>query len=522
MKRITLFIFLCCFILFRPYQLQSTGMLYYGDDDSYMAHATSIVFFQFPSYANEYFSMGKGCPLHSIGPSLLATPFVFLFSIIDRLSSSSILVQRTALNVSQSWSVFGFTISSLFYLWITCLLLFRGLRLYFSSRICSLTVILSVLVQGIPLFALRRPAFSHIYEIFLQSLLLFIFLRLFKLGFIFSNKDKYVNNSILIGFIISFIVLVRFNNPLIALVWPVVLFSLYYPKISKTKILGLVFISWLFIPLMFFVFQVIPVLYNLHCIHPEEHAYYKTFVLLFAREHLIFYLKRIWGLIFGADFGLFFSAPYILIGLISMFWIRKERICKYICILLLPLFVNLYMVIRIGCIGSWYGYRYIIFSLIPIIVYPLARTLSLLQERNRKLFIFVIILSVFPILSMISFEGNNTNLTLKVIDEGFGVLDWGNNNYQMEIYKTIITSPFQYLTYILKGGACYFVYLFSILLKQNNLPAVIYEKYKMFQAATFIKTMIVYIFPFLLLFIYNRSISGRGKSIKNGILKDND
>lgn len=513
MKKITWAIFLFAFILFRPYQLQSSGMLYGGDDESYMAHATSIVFFQFPSYAKESFSYGKGVPAHSIGPSLLATPFIFVFSIIDRISGSTITIQRTPLNVSQSWSVFGFTISSLLYLWLTCLLLYRGLRLFFSSEISSLAVILSVLLQGIPLFALRRPAFTHIYEIFLQSLLLFFLFRLIKLGYILPGGERFRcwKESILVGIVVSFVCLVRLNNVFIALAWPFILFSIYYPSISWARVLRMSFVSWLFILLAMLIFVIWPMNYNLHHAYASDHPYFETFLSLLTLKDPFFYLKRFWNLLFGIDFGLIFSAPYLLLGFISLAWVERNKVYTYLLILLTPLLINFYMVLHIGSLGSWYGYRYLIFSLLPVLIYPLAYTLCLLKHKKwTALFYIILLLSILPVLSMISFEGNNTNLTLKVIDQGFGVLDWGNNTYQAEIYKTILTSPVQYLTYIFKGGACYLIYLFSILLKQNNLPAVIYEKYNVFQAATLIKTLIVYVFPFLLLFAYN-GIHGRKK-----------
>jgi len=471
-----------------------------------MAHATSIVFSQFPSYAKESFSYGKGVPAHLIGASLLATPFIFIFSIIDRISGSTITVQRTPLNVSQSWSVFGFTISSLFYLWLTCLLLYKGLRLFFSSKISSLAVILSVLVQGIPLFALRRPAFTHIYEIFLQSLLIFFLFRLIKLGYILpgEQRSRRWKESVLVGIVVSFVCLVRLNNIFIALAWPLILFSVYYPSISWVRVLKMSFVSWLLILLAMIIFMVLPMFYNLHHVHASDHIYFKTFLSLLTLKNPFFYLKRFWNLLFGIDFGLIFSAPYLLLGFISLAWVERNKVYTYLLMLLIPLLINFYTVLHIGCLGSWYGYRYLIFSLLPILIYPLAYTLYLTEHKKwTALFYIILLLSIPPVLSMISFEGNNANLTLKVIDQGFGVFDWGNNTYQAEIYKTILTNPVQYLTYILKGGACYFIYLFSILLKQNNLPTVIYEKYKVFQIATFIKTIIVYLFPFALLLSYN-------------------
>lgn len=521
MRKITWVIFILIFILFRPYQLQSNGMLYIDDDQSYMAHATSLVFLQFPSYTKESFTVGEGVPLHSIGASLLAAPFVWIFSIVDRFLGNDIVVLRTPINIVLSWSVFGFTISSLFYLWMTCLLLYLSLRFFFSSNISALTVILSILAQGIPLFALRRPANAHIYEIFLQSLFVFFLFKLNRTGCILPGgvRSRYWKESVLVGVLISFIFLVRLNNIFIALTWPAILFSCYYPEITRKKIFKMVAISYVFIPVTFFIFQVWPVFYNLHVVNLYHgymnHPYIKENLL--AMQGLSFYFKRFLHLIWGVDFGLIFSAPYLLLGLGSFLWLKKDRVNKCIIMALIPLAVNFYITLSYRTQGAWYGYRYLIFSLLPVVVYPLAYTFdSLINKKRWILFSIIILISIIPLLSMISFEGNDSNLTLKVIDQGFGVTDHGNNTYQLEIYRTICRQPVKYLSSILKAGPCYFMYLVSLLTGLKILPGVIYEKYTVFKISTFIKVIIIYLLPFMLLIFYKK-VSKRRIDYKNNI-----
>jgi len=55
--------------------MQSNGMWYGNDDQDYFANASSLVFGQFPSYEKE-FDYGAGDTLGSIGPGLMAAPFV--------------------------------------------------------------------------------------------------------------------------------------------------------------------------------------------------------------------------------------------------------------------------------------------------------------------------------------------------------------------------------------------------------------------------------------------------------------
>ena len=70
MKKITLAIFILGFFLFRPYQLQNSGMLYKGDDVSYLAHSTAIAFYQFPNYSKEVFDYEALIPPHPLGPQM--------------------------------------------------------------------------------------------------------------------------------------------------------------------------------------------------------------------------------------------------------------------------------------------------------------------------------------------------------------------------------------------------------------------------------------------------------------------
>ena len=125
-----------------------------------------------------------------------------------------------------------------------------------------------------------------------------------------------------------------------------------------------------------------------------------------------------------------------------------------------------------------------------------------------KIFIFVALIAIFPLLSMLSFEGNNTNLTLSMIKEYFGGMDWGNNTYQLEVWKTLLFNPAGFFIAIFKGGALYLVYLGSLLLGCTHLlPAVIKEKYPYFEISVLMRTCILYALPFLLYWLTARKKS---------------
>jgi len=54
MKKLALLYFLTAFFIFKPYQVNHHGMLYGGDDSQYLAIATSLTYFEFPSFKLEY------------------------------------------------------------------------------------------------------------------------------------------------------------------------------------------------------------------------------------------------------------------------------------------------------------------------------------------------------------------------------------------------------------------------------------------------------------------------------------
>ncbi|RYZ80438.1 MAG: hypothetical protein EOP04_25875, partial [Proteobacteria bacterium] len=178
MKKIVLVLFLLSAVLLRPGQMQQFGLIYAGvggDDFCYLSHSTAIVFGEWPSYRKESICRGE-LPMASIGPGLIAVPLVGLFSLIDRAQGASIVEERRADNVVHSASAWGFILTTLAIFGIT-LQLFRIWLGYagVSKRAAAWSIIFLVLAQGIPLFAYRRPIFSHVYELFAcMALLVFL------------------------------------------------------------------------------------------------------------------------------------------------------------------------------------------------------------------------------------------------------------------------------------------------------------------------------------------------------------
>ncbi len=490
MKVITIFIFICAFLLWRPYHLQQTGLRYGGDDESYFAHSSALVFGQFPSYEKEHFTVREDYPLHSIGPGLMAAPFVFVFSLIDRAVGSDIVYRRTLENTSQSWSLFGFVFASSFYFWLACFLLYKGLRYYFKHHDASLAIILMVLCQGIPLFVFRRPIYSHVYEFFLQSLLVFVLLKTNREGSLISRRYWV---PLGIGVVIGLMFLVRLNNIVAAFVWPLVLLGSSRSDVRKARFWRRIVFTYAVSAVVIIGFKVIPDFLNPH------QGYNWVLGDLSQVYPLSFYLKRIFHILLGIDWGLIYTAPFILIGIIALF-VSRFTLKKKLLICLAPMAINFYMIVMWKEQGAWYGYRYIIASIIPLLIYPLALLIQRSEGKyGRKMAAIWGLIAVVPLLSMLSFEGNSTNLTLALSWNSFGAYQWGNNTYQMEVWKMLVFHPIELFIAIFKGGLLYIVYLGAqVSNAMHMLPSIVSEKYPTFQLHIMIKTFIIYALPFFL------------------------
>ncbi len=157
--------------------------------------------------------------------------------------------------------------------------------------------------------------------------------------------------------------------------------------------------------------------------------------------------------------------------------------------------------------GDWYGYRFIVASIIPLLVYPLALLIQRSEEKyGKKISVVWGLIALVPLLSMLSFEGNSSNLTLAPFVNSSGSLQWGNNTYQIEIWKMLVFRPYELFIAIFKGGLFYIAYLGAEVLGavRNMLPSIVYEKYRVFQLHITVKTFIIYALPFVLYWVVRK------------------
>jgi hypothetical protein len=484
-NRIAIAIFLSSFFLLRPFIMEFYGSLYPNDDFDYFAHSTSLAFGQFPSYKNEYLMGESNGPKCAIGTGLISAPFVFAFSLLDRINGSTIVQARTAQNVRTSWAVFGFIFASAFYFCLGCLLLYWSARSIVGPSLAVWAVILMVICQGMPLYAYRRPVFSHVPEFFLQSVFVYLFIKNEMSG---GKLMRQWWSFALLGIGAGLISLVRYNNILFTIVWP--LLFIRHDRWQKKNWVAAsrnILHAYFSVVVLILIFKLWPEASNHYTTYPGieneliVHASWQKFV------------ERFGYILLAPDWGLIFTAPFMLLGawglmLLDVPWKKKYLIAAS------PLLINYYIIHITGYQSSYYGYRYMIASAFPLFVLPLAFLLKYIDGKIGRWWKFgAVLLALFPVMSMWCWEGNALVAT-SPIPTFFGKIDWGNSTYQIGVWQTVLNlKALGGIIYL--GGIQYVHYLFYAAktgLKVN--PP--------FDLKTLIQTLMLYALPFVMVWIF--------------------
>jgi hypothetical protein len=218
----------------------------------------------------------------------------------------------------------------------------------------------------------------------------------------------------------------------------------------------------------------------------------------FLWEHFVYML-------FGANWGLLYSAPFLLLALLG--WARLRGVRLWISLLLLcGVLSNLYIAVAMGTAASFYGYRYLLFTFIPALMLPLGAFLESylkpgLTTAHRRVRLAALgLTSLLPLLSMLLFQGNGTTLTLSYIPVKGAVgqgMDFDNATYQIEVWRTVFLAPKEFVVALLKGVPAYLGYLAWILTAHSaRLPAALLEKYPTFESRVLFQTLLLLALPY--------------------------
>lgn len=469
------------------------------DDNSYLAHALALSEFEFPSYTRQAFVNGE-TPMHSIGPGLLALPFVALGNVADRVLQADPAPVRNYDTVRQQWATYGFFIASVFYFWLACALLFESARCVTTDRAASWSVILLILLQGAALYAFRRPIFSHVYELLLQSAMLWLLVRWHANGW---RGPETIRGALIVGALSGLICLVRYNNAPIAAGWLLIFFWLGRSDKKIAWKHGVIAVAMVL--LLVGAFKLVPTLLQ------GREKYAVAMDSFFRPIDPGYIVQRLLHILMGLDWGLVFTAPFLLIGL--YFFIRANDSIHLALRWLLPFVaVNLYLVVMQGYHAAFYGYRLLLFSLLPLLVLAFARFLDRqFASRRQAPLVALGFLAILPATSMLFFEGNATTLTLQFQRHdypGYSFTDWDNQSYQLEVWQTL-AKPKDAALVVAKGGPAYIAFQVADLSgKRDRLPFELQVRYTGVGAKLFGQTLFIWLLPWILLWIWLRFVQG--------------
>lgn len=403
-----------------------------NDDDSYFAVATSIAYGDFPSFANEY-HWGQKVPHHSVGPGILASPFVFLFSTVDRIKGAPIVEKRTEENRYWTWTLLGFHVASYFYLILGTWLLLKYLSLWVDYQSATLSCLFSVISGGgILIYSFNRPVMAHTFEFFTVCMCLFLLSIRLK-----GMNIRYF--EYLFGAACGFIFLVRYNNAPLAFCLLTILLALEYRGSIYTSVKSALKMALPILSLVF-VFRVLPILANGY--DKRDQLYVGAGSRLIPNENLLFYLERLKEIFFGADMGLIYTGPAIILGLLCLPIFRRQLPNRII----LPIFVvsltNLYIAISWKSFASYYGYRYFVFTLMPILALPLAFGVRTLKEKAGKHIVYICLLAVsyIPLQSMLVF-GRSPDFSLRLMKNNWDELTFTQPTYHLDLIRHLKSDP---------------------------------------------------------------------------------
>jgi hypothetical protein len=407
-------------------------MFFSGDDDDYFAVASSIAFGEFPSFSNEYHA-GEKMPFASVGAGVMASPFVMIFSMLDRHNNLSIVNKRTLSNRDGSASSYGFYIATQFYLIIATIFLYNLLCLWVDSRSAFYTTVLTLLAGGgIFIYAFNRPIMSHVYELFSLTTVLLLLSK----GYL-GKPGRILWMAL--GLATSFVFLTRYNNaPIVVGVFLVLLHWTYTKKISITDV-ALVMI---FSALPVLIFRILPVISNGFSV--EDSSYLNAGERLLFLHDIEFYYSRLIEILSGTDMGITYTAPAIILSFIGYaFYVRKMP-AWYSTMATLLVF-NLFMSMQWCSAGSYYGYRHFIFTATPLLAVFLALLIqpAIKSIGNLSASLLLILFSWTSICSALVFGVYQLGYSLNLGTTSCGFPAYQNFDYQITLIKLLSNDPFK-------------------------------------------------------------------------------
>ena len=432
-----------------------------GDDFDYYIHAKTIAIDNDLDYSNNlendpYFYKFNDviAPKGFIGTGIMSAPFLYFGSVLNKY-----IVNNNFFN----YEIIFYSLSSIFYFLLSIVLLNNAFE-RLNLKIGNFFVFLIFFGSGLPYYAFERYSMTHSYEVFINVLIFTLVVALHKET---NNRKVYF---LIIGILLSICLglLIRWTNYYI-LFLPFLYKNLLGELGLSTKKMFRFPITYIGTALSFYIFYWLSKsVYGRFILDPRKvYGEKKEVAELISIDNgfvntLISYASNIVNILFGNEFGLFWTSPitFLFVPVILIFFF--ERKYKIFSILLL-IFIQIFGIVIIWqSTASSYGYRYV-FSLIPIALISFVILNKYGKYDYLKFYLYPF--SIFSMFSVLFFETNiNTQLSLIETANSFGrITKYTQPNY-VTGYLSSFSNPESYQIIFLTSvlGAFVFKILQSV------------------------------------------------------------
>ena len=441
-NKLIILTFVLITLLFKPLWIFNNSSLGIpADDMSYWLHSATLAFDQDFEYKNDYdiessvFHAETNAPSHPPGAGYLASPFVYLFSQLDKLIETSSNNTRT--NPIKSFAYLGYFISGLFYTLLGLKLISKIINKY-NNKYAGLFIFCG-LISTLTHYVSTRFLMAHSVEFFLCSSLIYIYEK--ELPKKLNNNE--ITKLLLVYFCLAITRPSTFLYSIILLLFYRNKFIYNFKNISITffKISGF---TSLYIILSRKLYQNNFMLMNTYGSESSEYASSLNF------EQLISGMLKLPNLFFSTNMGIIFSTPIVFLA-ITVFLTKylKDNVKKTDKLLLFFYFgaSSVPLLIWQGREVA-YGQRLLI-GLIPVCILLTSKYLF-----NSRFILFAKISTIFTYIGYLFFYSSE-NLTLNP-----GISLWGTKvgftaeNYYIEVlraflnYETIISASLRNIYFV--------------------------------------------------------------------------
>ncbi len=407
-----------------------------SDDFEYFIHSQTIVEDRDFDYSNQIIDSSKArfrngdkiAPAGFVGSGIMASPFYFLGYILNRLFEGS---------PTFNFIILFYSLSSIFYLFLSLYLLIKSIELI-NPKANRFFLTLIFFGSGISYYAFERYSMTHVYEVFITSLLIY-------LSLIFS-RSKLGHQSNIYAFSIPLVVLLgilcRWTNYYFFIL-PFVINMLHKLKQNNSNILyknKYLYVSGI---LSIFIFTLLSqsiyglVTYNPQVIYSSNRL--ENFLVI-NFDFFITNAKNFFLLFVTNEFGILWTVPCIALSIILCFYQNIKRRNLGLNFIILLIFAQVVLAVLLwSTTASSYGFRYL-YSLIPFSIFYIYYTVENIEETI--FFKILLGLSIVGFISYLFFETTTfTQLSTDKLTNSFGKADvpYSQPLYMTGVLKSIIS-----------------------------------------------------------------------------------